>query len=144
MSEEHRGQRWLLTVGVVAVGVAALAIWCFSPGQQQKLRTAALSELVQLDQLQVQLAAPQVVQRTFGHPSRFGNSTRDRVWHSAVVPDGNGTHSFLTAIGGWALFRSRLPYVACRRLSYPCDVLLCRSGDPEHKFGNDVDQSKRG
>ena len=36
MSDEHRGRRRLLAVGVLAVVVAGLAAWWFSPGQQQK------------------------------------------------------------------------------------------------------------
>jgi len=46
MREEHRGRRRLLAFGVLAVVVAGLAAWWFSPGQQQKRRNAALVEAV--------------------------------------------------------------------------------------------------
>jgi ankyrin repeat protein len=44
MEEEHRGWRWLLAIGALAVVAAAFAVWWFFPGQQQKRRNAALIE----------------------------------------------------------------------------------------------------
>lgn len=42
MGETRRIRRWLLAVGVFAMLAAALAVWWFSPGQQQGRRNAAL------------------------------------------------------------------------------------------------------
>jgi uncharacterized protein len=46
MRDENRARRRLLAVGVLAVAVAGLAAWWFSPGLQQKRRNAALVEAI--------------------------------------------------------------------------------------------------
>jgi ankyrin repeat protein len=47
-----RGERWsrrgLVAVGTLTVAAIALAVWWFSPGQQQKRRNAALTEAARM------------------------------------------------------------------------------------------------
>jgi ankyrin repeat protein len=42
MGELRKGRRTLLAVGVIAVIIASVAVWWFSPGQQMKRRNATL------------------------------------------------------------------------------------------------------